>query len=123
MAKIDFISEDDLKQSDIPDGIHPAIVEKCEIQPQKANPNARKVFWQFMIDGDSDSTINGNRVFLHTSVEKGRGGQFMKMLEGLGVPFREFDDEAMVGTKVLLETKTKVRDNRTQVDVVEIRRG
>jgi len=124
MAKINM-SEDDLRQSEVPDGIHPAVIEKCALEPQKNDPTANNVVWWFLIKGDDDKTLDGTRIFHRTPVAKGKGGFLLKMLEGLKVSLEDFDtddfDNSML--PVYIETKTKISNGRKFINVEEIRRA
>lgn len=120
------LTEDDLKQSEVTDGVHPTVLEKCEIRAQKKNPDCNNIFWQWKVDGDQDPSNDGKRIFAHTSIEKGAGGFFLNYLQGLGMTVAEFDagfaegsdvNETMVGQKHLVMTATKLRrDNVTGQD-------
>ena len=124
MAKISH-TEDELSGPNIPDGIHPAIIEKCEQRPMKNNPADQEFLFQFLIKGDDNPSINGERVFHSCPDTKGgMGWKLAKVIEGLGTTVAEFDSDDYNGTgvEVYIETKTSISKGNTYINVADVRK-
>jgi hypothetical protein len=50
-----------------PAGIYPAVIDKCEVQPQKNDPSKHKLYWELTA---TDGNGREKKLFAHTSLER-----------------------------------------------------
>lgn len=129
MARV-TVDPGSLKRKTLPDGTYPVEIRKCEVQAQKNNPNAHKVYWEFQVTPDCpDPEAVGAMLFAHTSIEPGKGDTYLRFTQSLGFNPAEFDTEAAQGLKCYARVKTRISrnsitgENESANDVADLLKG
>lgn len=127
MARVN-VNPDSLKRRAPEDGIYPVILDTVEIQKLKSG-EGNKVYWVCRItDKCEDPQLIGTNLFIHTSLEPGKGDRYLKLVNGLKFDPANFDTDDAQGLECFARVKKSIRKNsitgemEEQSDVLELLR-
>ncbi len=123
MAKIK-IDPEKLKQTDLPDGIYPAVIEQAEVGNWAEKDKLRV---GFRIDGAKDNQWNGRMESAFMNLTPGEGGEYLRFCRNLGVNPADLDTDSILKRPVLIRTKQragkdKEGEPRIYVNIVEVKK-
>lgn len=96
---------DRLGRPNIPEGIFPAYIRQVDAGEYAGELKAR---WNFQIDGAEDHTLDGRYISEFTSMEEGKGDQYLKFCNALGLDPNGFDEAEVKDMPVLIRVQQRV---------------